>query len=602
MSLLNVLGRGRDNGSLAGHTYQGIDIDGNARAHLGDTYHFGKSIPKECNRSWMLSGCLGLDNPLNRLPYAVEAPFNSYRRQHESTCLPQTRVDILQEIYNWADGQDERCIFWLNGLAGTGKSTIARTIARRYFEQKRLGASFFFSRGGGDLGGDVGHAGKFFTSFAVQLAHNAPQLQRYISEAVTEQSDIANLSLRDQWHQLVLRPLSRLDGSSSPSSYVLIVDALDECDSEDDIRIILQLLAEARTLKTIQLRFFLTSRPEIPIRHGIYRIPQVNHQDFVLHNISPAVINHDISLFLEYNLRIIREEWTLGAGWPGEQALKQLVVNAGGLFIWAATACRFIRDGRDFAERRLFLMLQSGASVTAPERHLNEIYTTVLKSSISPSLDNFERQDILVRFRKVLGSMVILFSPLSARSISRLLYVAEEWINRTLNHLHAILDIPEDQTRPLRLHHPSFRDFLLDKDRCSDPKFWVDEKKAHETLAEGCIRIMSAFLKQDICEQDAPGVFVADIESSRIEQYLPPEVQYACLYWIQHLQKSGVQLSDNDYVHRFLKEHFLHWLEALSWMQKVSVGIYTITSLESIALVSPPYNIERVSQLNSYLD
>lgn len=64
------------------------------------------------------------------------------------TCLPDTRVDVLREIFDWADRQDNRCIFWLNGLAGTRKSTIARTIARKYSEE-HLGASFFFSRGGG---------------------------------------------------------------------------------------------------------------------------------------------------------------------------------------------------------------------------------------------------------------------------------------------------------------------------------------------------------------------------------------------------------------------------------------------------------------------
>lgn len=150
----------------------------------------------------------GLDSDVfQRLPYALDAPFNSYVKQYSSTCLPSTRVGLLEEIYNWVDSQDGQCIFWLNGLAGTGKSTIARTVARRYFEQKRLGASFFFSRGGGD----VGHAGKFFTSIAVQLAHNAPSFRRYISEAAKEQIDIANHSLYDQWRQLVLHLLSRLD-------------------------------------------------------------------------------------------------------------------------------------------------------------------------------------------------------------------------------------------------------------------------------------------------------------------------------------------------------------------------------------------------------
>jgi MoxR-like ATPase len=114
--------------------------------------------------------------------------------------------------YNWAEGQCERCIFWLNGLAGTGKSTIARTVARRYFDQKCLGASFFFSRGGGD----VGHADKFVTSVAVQLASSVRTLHRYISDAVIEYSDIASRSLRDQWQLLVLDPLSKASSGSMP--------------------------------------------------------------------------------------------------------------------------------------------------------------------------------------------------------------------------------------------------------------------------------------------------------------------------------------------------------------------------------------------------
>jgi hypothetical protein len=367
---------------------------------------------------------------------------------------------------------------------------------------------------------------------------------------------------------------------------VLVVDALDECNSEDDIRMILQLFTEARTLKTVRLRVLLTSRPEIPIRHGISQIPQAEHKDFVLHNVSLAIINHDISLFLEYNLRITGQEYGLDASWPTEQIIRSLVQNASGLFIWAATACRFIRDGRELAERRLSLILRCGTSTTAPERYLNEIYVTVLKNSIGHDYDEFEREDILARFRKVLGSLVILFSPLSASSISRLLHVTKRRVNQTLNHLHAIVDIPEDQTCPLRLHHPSFRDFLLDKKRCGDSNFQVEEHQAHRTLADNCIRLMSSSLKQDLCGQDAPGTRVANVESSRIEQCLPAEVQYACLYWIQHLQKSGAQLCDNDEVHQFLQIHLLHWLEALSWMQKISEGVLAIASLESIALVS----------------
>jgi hypothetical protein len=377
----------------------------------------------------------------------------------------------------------------------------------------------------------VSHAGKFFTSTAVQLANNLPSLQQHICDAVTERKDIASQSLRDQWRQLVLYPLSKLDSNGCQCSYILIVDALDECDDDNNVQVILQLLAEARSLKTVRLRLFLTSRPEIPIRHGMYRIPQAEHQDFVLQNIPPAIINYDISLFLEYNLRIIGQEWTLGAGWPGEQALRQLVLNANGLFIWAATANRFICEGKQFAVKRLDTILKSSSSaVTAPEKHLNKIYIAVLKNSISSDYTNKEKEELLGMLRYTLGSVVVLLLPLSTYLLSRLLDLPKEDVDQTLEDLYAILDILKDQTRLLLLHHPSFRDFLLNKDCCGDSSFWVDEKQAHQTLASNCIQLMSVSLKQDIYRLDAPGVRMTNIESSQVKKCLPPEVQYACLF------------------------------------------------------------------------
>jgi hypothetical protein len=406
-------------------------------------------------------------------------------------------------------------------------------------------------------------------------------------QAVKEHSDIASQSLRDQWQQLVLLPLSKLDGCSCYSSYVLVVDALDECDDNSNIRIILQLLAETRSLQKVQLQVFLTSRPEIPIRSGFYQIPDTEHQDFVLHSIWPSIVDRDISLFLEYNLRLIGQERSLGADWPGGDTIRCLVHNASGLFIWAATACRFIREGKRFTAKRLGTILKSSSTtINTLDQHLNEIYITVLKHSVSPEYTDEEKRELYSMLRNVVGSIVILLSPLSAHSLSRLLKIPKEDIDQTLEDLHSVLDVPKDQTLPLRLHHPSFRDFLLNNDRCKDPNFWVDEKQAHQTLADSCIGLMSTSLKQDICGLAAPGMLVTDVESSRIERSLPPAVQYACLYWIPHLQKSGSQLHDNDQVHQFLREHLLHWLEALGWMQKVSEGIHAIASLESITAVS----------------
>jgi hypothetical protein len=519
---------------------------------------------------------------LNSLPIAKDAPFNAYQRQHDPTCLPNTRVDLLREIYDWADRKTTPSIFWLSGLAGTGKSTIARTVASKYSEKESLGASFFFSRGGGD----TGHAGKFVTSIAVQLAYKVPGLKRIIFSSVVDHGDIAGQSLRDQWSHLVIRPLSMLSGNGCQFRYILVIDALDECEDENNVRTILQLLTEAQVLEGVQLRVFLTSRPEVPIRNGFSQMLEAKHQDFILHNISQSIVNHDIRIFLEQNLKLIAQERTLAAGWPGDEIIKCLVQNANGLFIWAATAYRFIREGKRFAAKRLDMVLKnSSTAINAPENHLNKIYITILRHCISEYSDE-EGEELQSVLTSLLGSIVTLLSPLSIQSISRLLCNPQEEIDQTLGDLHAILDIPVDSSQPLRLHHPSFRDFLFEKTRCEE--FWVDEKQAHQILADSCIQLMSSSLKQDICGLKAPGKLTTDVETSLVEQRLPPEVQYACLCWIQHLHRSETQLHDDHQVHYFLREHLLHWLEALGWMGKVSEGIYAIASLELYASVSIP--------------
>ncbi|KAH6714764.1 hypothetical protein BKA61DRAFT_674085 [Leptodontidium sp. MPI-SDFR-AT-0119] len=180
-----------------------------------------------------------------------------------------------------------------------------------------------------------------------------------------------------------------------------------------------------------------------------------------------------------------------------------------------------------------------------------------------------------------MGAVAVLSSRLSTQSLGRLLDTKPNVMDQTLNDLHAILEVPDDPTDPLRLHHPSFRDFLLDKKRCEDLHLGITEKQAHENLATNCVRLMRDSLKQDILDVDRPGALWAD-ESSRVEQSLSPELQYACLNWIHHLHKGGPQLLD-DQVNQFLQEHLLHWLEALGWMMKVSEGISAIVSLESMA-------------------
>jgi Mrp family chromosome partitioning ATPase len=97
---------------------------------------------------------------LSKLPVAIGASFNSHNEEHNARCLPNTRTALLDEITTWANNKNGKSIFWLSGMAGTGKSTIARTVAQSFASHGQLGASFFFKKGEGERG----NASRFFTT------------------------------------------------------------------------------------------------------------------------------------------------------------------------------------------------------------------------------------------------------------------------------------------------------------------------------------------------------------------------------------------------------------------------------------------------------
>jgi hypothetical protein len=422
----------------------------------------------------------------------------------------------------------------------------------------------------------------------------SPSLRGHICQAIAKHCDIAQQSLRNQWEQLILQPLSMLEsGQLQLSNLVLVIDALDECEREEDVRVILGLFAEAKTLNSAQLRIFITSRPEIHTGFGFYPIPKDIHQDFVLHKISQSIIQNNISIFIKHELANVKEkhkltnirkEYTLPADWPGEQIIERLFQKADGLFIYAATACRFIGDLDWSPEDRLCLALRDdtahgdGTAGQSPTRELDEMYSKVLNQQVKPELSK--------RFKQIVGSIVILFDSLSATALAELLDVPELEVYRTLVRLHSILEVPENQDSLIRLLHPSFREFLLDKQRCKDPQFWVEEEEAHKDLAKRCLRFLSKSLRRDICGLRVPGALTSEVEKSRVDRYLSVPVRYACRYWVGHIQQGSLDLCDNDQVYLFLQKHFLHWLEALSLMGNMSDGFIMVSALESMLIVS----------------
>ncbi|KAL2198614.1 hypothetical protein P885DRAFT_67778 [Corynascus similis CBS 632.67] len=197
---------------------------------------------------------------LAMLPSASGAAFDSHAEEHNARCHPGTRTELLRQIQEWANDPQAESIFWLNGMAGTGKSTISRTVATSFEKDGLLGASFFFKRGEGDRG----EAGLVFPTIARQLMYKIPALVPSIREALVDR-DVPKKALRHQFEKLILQPLGCIHGTKA---IVIVIDALDECDKDEDVKTIIALLAQANEVRSVRLRIFITSRPELPIRLG----------------------------------------------------------------------------------------------------------------------------------------------------------------------------------------------------------------------------------------------------------------------------------------------------------------------------------------------
>ena len=164
-------------------------------------------------------------------------------------CAPSTRVELLTSVYRWIDqaygSTDEspqhdvvdipldRYILWINGLAGTGKSTLAQTIARWCDRKQVLGASFFCSRSG-----QRSNVRLIFPTIAQQLAPSNEQFLNSVKDAVFKNSDIHFSHPSHQLEKLIVEPLRAIPTSGSIPARIVIIDALDECEDVEAVSVI----------------------------------------------------------------------------------------------------------------------------------------------------------------------------------------------------------------------------------------------------------------------------------------------------------------------------------------------------------------------------
>jgi hypothetical protein len=238
-----------------------------------------------------------------------------------------------------------------------------------------------------------------------------------------------------------------------------------------------------------------------------------------------------------------------------------IVKRAHGLFIYAATVCHLIKRNEEWPLQELLNLFilnnsandplkrkRSEITHNSPTWELDNMYLQTLRRSFVRLHDERDKPRLLRRFKQVIGSIVVLFHPLTSVALAKLLNMLMEGIYAVLKHMPSILDISDFSDSLIRLLHPSFFDFLLDPQRCLDPQFRIDERKTHNDLSSSCLELMSNHLKRDMCNLGMLGALSSEVGNNMVEHCLPLEIQYACLYWVYHLRQCPLPLP-----HRFVQ-------------------------------------------------
>ncbi|KAF9784561.1 hypothetical protein BJ322DRAFT_1141600, partial [Thelephora terrestris] len=498
-----------------------------------------------------------------------------YRHGDRRGCLRGTRETVLSKIGSWAKDFAMSPVFWLNGLAGTGKSTIAQTTAERLFAKDLLGASFFCSRDFEDRSNLL----LIFPTIAFQLALKYPDFRSRLVSLLRFNPNVGYQSLCYQMQKLIAEPL-RETGVST----VIVIDALDECKDDEPSSAILSVLA--RFVGQIpKVKFFITGRPEPRIRTG-FRLPLLVDSTavFVLHDVPLSLVNNDIRLFLKHELSKLAQRRQLER-WPSDEHVNVLCNRAAGFFVYAVATVKFLNSDIHLPENQLDAILNLPESTVAegktrfnPNSTLDSLYTSILEAAIRE-----ECPDVDSKVRTTIGAVVLVVNPLPPHAIAELMHLNSGEVILFLNEFQSLLTIGENFNQPVKPFHKSFPDFITDPSRCTNRRFYISPEHLHCEIATNCLGMMNDGLEQNLLSlpEYAFNSEVKDLQS-RIDNRVSSALQYACRSWHNHLTAFRKDNSDvTSYLRRFLEENFLAWLEVLSVLGDLRGAVVGLEKLMS---------------------
>jgi len=496
-----------------------------------------------------------------------------------------TRVDILADLDTWASNDNGRNVYWMVGMAGTGKSSILHTLCEILDRKNRLGASFFCSR----ASDKTNDARLIVPAIAHSLARASPSIKFEIVKAIEDDPALAEttyINLNEQFKKLIYNPICATAGKGTRTYKIIVIDAVDECVNLQVVSSLIRLILQS--VPDIPLKIFIASRDEDLIRSAIYHHPELLTA-FTLHEVEKQLVEDDIRKYIEKSLLNIKSQGLdpILDAWPSPSELSDLVGHSGRLFIYAATAIRYIHDGRKLFKSRLSLMANRDTKTRSrlQTSTIDNLYGHILEQACTSREDG----EIAI-IKELISIIVFLRNPLPTQALVSL---SELDAHLYLPSISSVIHVPTQEHSPVAPFHASFPDFVTDPTRCSPqncPSFpALIPSEGHEVLALKCLEHMNRTLKYNIC--DIPEEHIRSrretTNSRENTSKITDALKYSCLYWASHLaevQSSGADLIPT--LRHFLHKHLLHWIECLSILGELQTGLKSLGSANEALSVS----------------
>ncbi|KAG8711011.1 hypothetical protein FRC11_003849 [Ceratobasidium sp. 423] len=474
-------------------------------------------------------------------------------------CTAQTREAIHKDLQDWTTNPTSEKIYWMNGMAGTGKTTIAYSLCEWLEGTNRLGASFFCSR----ISSTCRSLSRIVPTLAYQLARYSPAFRSALCAVLENNPDAGTLNVGQQFEKLISQPMLN-SKNPTPESVVIVIDALDECDDTYSVRLLLDVLLKCA--ERLPLKFFVASRPEHAIRDRMISKGGTARSIVHLHDIEQSIVEGDIKKYLTEALSSMTPP-------PSPKQIDVLAKRAGKLFIYAATVVRYINPEVipvESAARLETILLETkdpGLGSDNIYDDLDDLYTTVLIAVFNQPLSGGEKE----RMRWVLWTAVCAGEPITATTLATLAGLSETQVLFALHSLRSVLHVPEESGLISALH-ASFPEYMLDSSRSRE--LHCNPPQSNQALVYRCFEVMGFELWFNICNLKSSyqtNDQVVDLDT-RVAQCISPTLSYACRYWAQHLSLSPASANTQDMLLEFLSNRLLFWMEVLSLSSCIGIG------------------------------